>query len=63
MYVEGLGGSRTLPALLVLSVHLGTQVKKNRMGWAYYTCCGDGRCKQDFGAETIRKETTWKTKM
>jgi len=29
------------------------------MGGAYYTCCGEERCTQDFGAETLRKETTW----
>lgn len=43
-YVEDLGRSRTLPALLVLSRQLGTQVKKKEMGGAYYTCCGEERC-------------------
>jgi len=62
-YVEGLGRSGTSLALLVLSMQLGTQVKKNKMVGAYYTCCGEERCTRDFGIETLRKETTWKTQM
>jgi len=62
-YVEGLGRSRTFPALLVLSVQLRTQVKKNKMGGSKYTCCGEERCIQDSGAETLKKETTWKTQI
>jgi hypothetical protein len=54
-YVEDLGRSGTLPALLVLRMQLGTQVKKNKMGGAYFTCCGEERSTRDFGAETLRK--------
>lgn len=46
-YVEGLERSRTSPALLVLSMQLGTQAKKNKMGGENYTCCGEERCTRD----------------
>jgi hypothetical protein len=46
-YVEDLGRSRTSPSLLVLSMELGTQVETNKMGGAYYTCCGEERCTRD----------------
>jgi hypothetical protein len=62
-YGEDLGRSRTFPALLFLNMQLGTQVKRNKMGGANYTCCGVERCTQESGAEILRKETIWKTQI
>ena len=37
------------------------QIEKNDMGGACSTYGGEERLIQDFGGETLEKETTWKT--
>jgi hypothetical protein len=39
----------------------GNQIEKNEMGGACSTYGGRERCVQDFGRETLGKQTTWET--
>jgi hypothetical protein len=47
----------------LLCTLVGDQIKEKEMGGSYGTYGGEEKCIQGFGGKTIRKETTWKTKI